>query len=338
MKFKLAKIFIAGVPFILAACGGGNATNVSENGGGNATNVSDIGFKQDDTLVSDETISEIAQDLETGRVINLQADGLHAVRTFSDSNFQNATTEWVGSETVTAEITKDDDGEYVITLNHDDRETTFTIDDLNQEGFEYVKNIEGDDITAYLWTVDDTWDDILSGTGNYKYMVRLGTSTYNEETFVNGRTYFVSGIAPSDVPTQNTVDYAGDMRGEYSDAGSEVGDFDAKIFLTLDFSKATVDGKIPISDFEGDTNPYLKINTANVKNNQFTTTVELMDCTDQSCPTIIASQLTGGLYGPGAAESGGTFVAEGISFGGDDYGPEDPKDYTVISVWGAKKQ
>ena len=139
MKFKLAKIFIAGVPCILAACGGGNGTNVSEIGGGNGTNVSEIGLKQDGTLVSNETISEIAQGLETGDVINLQADGPHAVRTFSDSNFQNATTEWVGSETVTAEITKDDDGEYVIKLNHDDRETTFTIDDLNQERFFYEK-------------------------------------------------------------------------------------------------------------------------------------------------------------------------------------------------------
>ena len=128
------------------------------------------------------------------------------------------------------------------------------------------------------------------------------------------------------------------MRGEVSFSGSAVSNFDEKIFLTLDFSKATVDGKITMSDFEVDTNPYLKINTANVKNNQFTTTVELADCTDPSCPTITASQLTGGLYGPGAAESGGTFVAEGISFGGDDYGPEDPKDFTVISVWGAKKQ
>ena len=36
MKFKLVKIFIAGVPLILAACGGGNATNVS-----------DIGLKQE---------------------------------------------------------------------------------------------------------------------------------------------------------------------------------------------------------------------------------------------------------------------------------------------------
>ena len=46
MKFKLVEIFIACVPFILAACGGGSATNVS-----------DIGLKQDDTLVSDKTIS-----------------------------------------------------------------------------------------------------------------------------------------------------------------------------------------------------------------------------------------------------------------------------------------
>ena len=327
MKFKLAKIFIAGVPCILAACGGGNGTNVSE-----------IGLKQDGTLVSNETISEIAQGLETGDVINLQADGPHAVRTFSDSNFQNATTEWVGSETVTAEITKDDDGEYVIKLNHDDRETTFTIDDLNQEGFFYEKNIEGDDITTYLWTVDDTRDDILSGTGDYKYMVRLGTSTYNEATLVNERTFFLSGIAASDVPTQNTVDYARDMRGEVSCSGSAVSNFDEKIFLTLDFSKATVDGKITMSDFEVDTNPYLKINTANVKNNQFTTTVELADCTDPSCPTITASQLTAGLYGPGAAESGGTFVAEGYSFGSDQNGPEESSDFTLISVWGAKKQ
>ena len=87
------------------------------------------------------------------------------------------------------------------------------------------------------------------------------------------------------------------MRGEVSESGSEVNHFEEKIFLTLDFPKATVDGKIPLGDFEGDTNPYLKNNTANVKNNQFTTTVELMECTDQSCPTITASQLTGGLYG-----------------------------------------
>ena len=46
MKFKLVEIFIACVPFILAARGGGSATNVS-----------DIGLKQDDTLVSDKTIS-----------------------------------------------------------------------------------------------------------------------------------------------------------------------------------------------------------------------------------------------------------------------------------------
>ena len=209
-------------------------------------------------------------------------------------------------------------------------------DDLYQDGFEYVKNIEGDDITAYLWTFDDTWDDILSGTGNYKYMVRLGTSTFNEAASDSDRTYFVSGIAPSDVPTQNTVDYAGDMRGEVSASGSEVGPLKEKIFLTLDFSKATVDGKITMSEFEGDRNPYVKINTANVKNNQFTTTVELADCTDPSCPTITASQLTGGLYGPGAAESGGTFVAEGISFAGDDYGPEESSDFTLISLWGAK--
>lgn len=57
------------------------------------------------------------------------------------------------------------------------------------------------------------------------------------------------------------------MRGEVSDSGSEVRNFDEKIFLTLDFSKATVDGKIPIGDFDSDTNPYLKINTANVKKN-----------------------------------------------------------------------
>ena len=139
------------------------------------------------------------------------------------------------------------------------------------------------------------------------------------------------------MPTQNTVDYAGDMRGEVSESGSEVSYFEEEIFLTLDFSKATVDGKIPIGDFDSDTNPYLKINTANVKNNQFTTTVELADCTDPSCPTITASQLTGGLYGPGAAESGGTFVAEGISFAGDDYGPEESSDFTLISLWGAKK-
>jgi len=88
-----------------------------------------------------------------------------------------------------------------------------------------------------------------------------------------------------------------------------------------------------MSEFEGDRNPYVKINTANVKNNQFTTTVELADCTDPSCPTITASQLTGGLYGPGAAESGGTFVAEGISFAGDDYGPEESSDFTLISLW-----
>ena len=93
-----------------------------------------------------------------------------------------------------------------------------------------------------------------------------------------------------------------------------------------------------MSEFEGDRNPYVKINTANVKNNQFTTTVELADCTDPSCPTITASQLTAGLYGPGAAESGGTFVAEGISFAGDDYGPKEPSDFTLISLWGAKKQ
>jgi hypothetical protein len=140
------------------------------------------------------------------------------------------------------------------------------------------------------------------------------------------------------VPTQNTVDYAGDMRGEVSFSGSAVSNFDEKIFLTLDFSKATVDGKITMSDFEVDTNPYLKINTANVKNNQFTTTVELADCTDPSCPTITASQLTAGLYGPGAAESGGTFVAEGYSFGSDQNGPEESSDFTLISVWGAKKQ
>ena len=201
----------------------------------------------------------------------------------------------------------------------------------------YGENIEGDDITAYLWTFDKTWDHTLSGTGDYKYMVRLETSIYNEATLVNERTFFVSGIAASDVPTQNTVDYAGDMRGEYSDAGSEVGKFDEKIFLTLDFSKDTVDGKIPIGDFDSDTNPYLKINTANVKNNQFTTTVELADCTDPSCPTITASQLTGGLYGPGAAESAGTFVSKGISFGGDDYDDNDPRDFTVTAACGAKK-
>ena len=129
----------------------------------------------------------------------MPADGLHVVRTYTDSKFRNATTEWVGSEAVTTEITKDDDGEYLIKLNHKNRETTFTIDDLNQKRIEYVKNIEGDDITNYLWTFDNTWDHILKGTGDYKYMVRLGTSTYNEETFVNERTYFVTGIAPSDV-------------------------------------------------------------------------------------------------------------------------------------------
>ena len=59
MKFKLVKIFIAGVPLILAACGGGNATNVSN-----------IGLKQDDTLISDKTISEIAQGLETGQAFH----------------------------------------------------------------------------------------------------------------------------------------------------------------------------------------------------------------------------------------------------------------------------
>ena len=69
-------------------------------------------------------------------------------------------------------------------------------DDLYQDGFEYVKNIEGDDITAYLWTFDDTWDDILSGTGDYKYMVRLGTSTYNEATLVNERTFFYLVLQP----------------------------------------------------------------------------------------------------------------------------------------------
>jgi len=127
------------------------------------------------------------------------------------------------------------------------------------------------------------------------------------------------------------------MRGEVSDSGSEVRNFDEKIFLTLDCSKATVDGKIPIGDFDSDTNPYLKINTANVKNNQFTTTVELADCTDPSCPTITASQLTGGLYGPGAAESAGTFVSKGISFGGDDYDDNDPRDFTVTAACGAKK-
>ena len=62
------------------------------------------------------------------------------------------------------------------------------------------------------------------------------------------------------------------------------------------------------------------------------------DCTDPSCPTITASQLTGGLYGPGAAESAGTFVAKGISFGGDDYDDNNPRDFTVTAACGAKKQ
>ena len=127
---------------------------------------------------------------------NLPADGLHVVRTYTDSKSRNATTKWVGSEAVTAEITKDDDGEYLIKLNHKNRETTFTIDDLNQKRIEYVKNIEGDDITTYLWTFDNTWDHILKGTGDYKYMVRLGTSTYNEETFVNERTFFYLVLQP----------------------------------------------------------------------------------------------------------------------------------------------
>ena len=68
--------------------------------------------------------------------------------------------------------------------------------DLNQDGFEYVKNIAGDSITAYLWTADNTKDDILSGTGDYKYMVRLGTSTYNEATLVNERTFFYRILQP----------------------------------------------------------------------------------------------------------------------------------------------
>lgn len=126
----------------------------------------------------------------------MPADGLHVVRTYTDSKFRNATTKWVGSEAVTAEITKDDDGEYLIKLYHKNRETTFSIDDLNQEGFENVKNIEGDDITTYLWTFDDTWDDILSGTGDYKYMVRLGASTYDEATLVNERTFFYLVLQP----------------------------------------------------------------------------------------------------------------------------------------------
>ena len=268
----------------------------------------------------------------------MPADGLHVVRTYTDFKFRNATTKWVGSEAVTAEITKDDDGEYLIKLNHKNRETTFSIDDLNQEGFENVKNIEGDDITTYLWTFDNTWDDILNGTGDYRYMVRLGTSTYNEATFVNERTYFVTGIAPSDVPTKDTVEYAGIVSGELSVAAFEVSYIDDDISLSVDFDNATVNGEITLNNFASDTNPYLKINTANVKNKQFTTTVELMDCTDQSCRTFTASQLTGGLYGPGPAESAGTFVAEGISFGGDDYDDNDPRDFTVTAACGAKKQ
>ena len=35
----------------------------------------------------------------------MPADGLHVVRTYTDSKFRNATTKWVGSEAVTAEIT-----------------------------------------------------------------------------------------------------------------------------------------------------------------------------------------------------------------------------------------
>ena len=222
----------------------------------------------------------------------MPADGLHVVRTYTDSKFRNATTEWVGSEAVTTEITKDDDGEYLIKLNHKNRETTFTIDDLNQKRIEYVKNIEGDDITTYLWTFDNTWDHILKGTGDYKYMVRLGTSTYNEATFVNERTYFVTGIAPSDVPTKDTVEYAGIVSGELSVTASEVSYIDDDISLSVDFDNATVNGEITSNNFASDTNPYLKINTANIKK-QFTTTVELMNCTDQSCRTFTASQLTG---------------------------------------------
>jgi len=297
MQTHLNSISAIALTLGLAACGGGGGGSTS-NGGPNTPS---------EPLVTRKTFST------TGQVI---------VRSFADDTANlgepqdvNVVFEYVeGSEELTA------------TLTVFGRTVVFTEEDLNAEGFEFAKDINGGKQEAYLWLITDTVADIQDETTYFDYFVMFGTSDFDAVSQINNRAYGVFGYETSatDLPSGRAT-YTGPVFGQTlitAGDGTTIYQLDGDFIVDVAFESGDVtNGRIynltiddsPIAD------TYDLVDTTLSGSSFNTSVVASANGCVADCAFVSSSSVDGAFYGPAAAETGGNFAIGGTNSAGSEY-------------------
>lgn len=297
MQTYLNSISAIALTLGLAACGGGGGGSTST--GGPVT--------PSEPPVTREAFST------TGKVIVRNfADGTATLGAAQDVD---VVFEYVdGSEELTA------------TLTVFGRTVVFTEEDLNAEGFEFAKDIDGGQEEAYLWLVFDTVADIQDKTTYFDYFVMFGTSDFDASSQINNRAYGVFGYETpaADLPSGSAT-YTGPVFGQtLMTSGDDAKTYrlDGDFIVDVDFGSGDVtNGRI--YNLAIDDNPivdtYDLVDTM-LSGSSFNTTViaDTNGCVTD-CAFVSSSSVDGAFYGPAAAETGGNFAIAGINSAGGEY-------------------
>ena len=170
--------------------------------------------------------------------------------------------------------------------------------------------------------------------GEYAYtaMGRWASDDYNlfRNDYYNDAVggYWVVGEHATEIPTQGSADYAGDLKGDFLSADGTItrDAMGGTINLTVDFGTKLVDGDLSITK-NGAAYADADFDNASLYGDSFYDSLNINNDTTKS------GSIDGRLYGKGAAEAGGTWRIDGS--------PIDPTDYNsrdqAIGIFRAKQ-